>query len=693
MMTRRAWALLACSALVAACIYDFDNPVASLPAGALTGRLVLQGAIAGQSLDGGTIKLAWSGLSVPLDPSGFFGFLDLPDGTYTLVYEIPGEPPFIGVLRDVVIPDVGGGADAVDLGEIQVSPDGIVIGTVVGGEDPMVVAVFDPLDGGGEQLDSQSFSTTTTDGGQFQLTVPPGDHILVASSAALSAEQPFTLSSAQTLPLSLTLAPSTDGGSGVVGSLIFGGPGFGASASAQVVSTLTQSLTASDFPPLGGTVALQQQVPRVGLPFAQSVRAGRPYDFVCTINAAQASPDGGDTFDPLSIKKLPVLAGRPTNLGPVPWLPRAVFAANDGGESSPIWINVAGSPALAAVEKGNSGGSSGTSGVGGGESCGSNEIPQDGGSVQALLALRGSDASHLLVWTDESGAVWYTDDQGGGFGTAQVVANDSVPTTLTGASDDAGNAVIAWAVQGGGVQLATGQADGGWAVSCPFDSGVALAVAGDGELLFATPDSSTLELVTDPDTGPTPLSAPPGTFTGVSELVATPCQIDVADGLCLVWIDAQGSLHAALADADAGVVDVPDGGPIATAAQFPSIASFVDPIAGTPYVVVAWVVSGNLQWGYVTSMIDTSQWTLQPVGVVTDGPALLLPWQGVPLAIYPTPGLTMATTTLPPGVVPSPVFPGQAVSLAPSGYADPDGTLNLGLIDPDGGAALFQLTP
>jgi hypothetical protein len=53
----------------------------------------------------------------------------------------------------------------------------------------------------------------------------------------------------------------------------------------------------------------------------------------------------------------------------------------------------------------------------------------------------------------------------------------------------------------------------------------------------------------------------------------------------------------------------------------------------------------------------------------------------------------MAATALPTGVVPSPVFSGEATSQTPSGYADPDGTLDLGLTDPDGGPTLFQLTP
>jgi hypothetical protein len=39
------------------------------------------------------------------------------------------------------------------------------------------------------------------------------------------------------------------------------------------------------------------------------------------------------------------------------------------------------------------------------------------------------------------------------------------------------------------------------------------------------------------------------------------------------------------------------------------------------------------------------------------------------------------------------VFDGGASSQAPGGYADSNGVLNLGLIDPDGGPALFQLSP
>ncbi len=696
MRTRRAWGALVCGALLASCIYDFDNPVATLPGGALTGRLVLQSAAAGQSLDGGTVKLAWSGLSVPLDSSGFFGFLDLPDGTYTLVYDIPqpaGEPPFIGVIRDVLIPTVSGGADAVDLGEIPVSPDGVVVGTVVGGEDPMIVAAFVALDGGGEQLESQSFATTTADGGQYQLTVPAGDRILVASSATLSAELPFTLSASQTLQLSplVLQAPATDGGSAVVGNLIFGGPGRGASASAAVVSSLTQSLAASDFPPLGGAVALQQQIPQVGLPFAQAVRPGRPYDFVCTIEAAEAA-SGDSTFDPLSIKKLPVLAGRATNLGPVPWLPRAVFLANDGGESSPVWAGLPGAPSL--VEPGTQ---NAASSDGGGCELG---VPTDGGPVEKLLVLPPvtSGSLDLLVWSEQSGVIWSADYQGCGFQTMHPTAGDAVPSTLVGARDDDGGAVIAWGIQGGGVQVAYDYASqGNWGAFAVFDAGEAVAVAAGGHVLFTTADDSTLELLAEPAGSPIALAAPPGTFAGLAQLAVASCETDgVAGGICLAWTDLQGGLHGALANPNLSTITAAAAGSlIATGAEFPSIASLVDPTTGASYVALAWVGSGRaLQWGYLTSMTDPSQWVLQTVGVSATGTALLLPWQGVPLAIYQSPDLTMAATALPAGAVPSPVFPGDAgTSQAPSGYAGTDGTLSLGLIDVDGVPGLFLLAP
>ena len=470
----------------------------------------------------------------------------------------------------------------------------------------------------------------------------------------------------------------------MTGNLIFGGPGRGASASNDVVSSLTDTLSAADFPPLGGAIALAGQAANVGLPFAQTVRPGRPYDFVCTIGAAQAAPDGGDIFDPLSIKKLPVLADRPTNLGHVPWLPREVFDLNDGGELSPVWAGVEGSPAFQPGAMNSSGSSGVTAGNG-----------PSGGAVQKLLALPvgSSGSSQLLVWTDVSGAVWFANDQGGGFGTANTAAYDSAPATLVGASDSDGGAIVAWALAAGGIFADDYQAQG-WNALGAFDAGLAVAVAAGGRVVFTTADSSTLQLLINPSLVPTPLSAPQGTFTGVSELVAVRCQTDVADGLCLVWTDMAGGLHGALADPAAGAVDIPDGGPFAMAAQSPSIAQFIDPIAGTPYVVVSWVDgAGNLQWGYLTSMIDASQWTLQPAGVTAAGPALLLPWQGVPLAVYQNPDFTMAATALPTGVVPSPVFSGEATSQAPGGFAAADGTLGLGLIDPDGGPTLFQLTP
>jgi hypothetical protein len=695
MMPRRAWAALACTALSAACVYNFDNPVTSLPGGALTGRLVLQGAAAGQSLDGGVVKLAWSGLSVPLDPStGFFGFLDLPDGTFTLVYQLPqadGEPTFVGAIRDVFIPAVSGGGDAVDLGEIQVTPAGTVIGTIAGAEDPIVVAVFDTLaDGGDEQLDSPIFSTTTSDGGQFQLTIPVGNHTIVASTATLATEESFLMTSASSVPIALTLQPvAADAGSGVTGNLIFGGPGRGASASAAVVQSLATSVAASDFPPLGGSIVLPpSQLQQGPLPFIQPVRPGRPYDFVCTLETAQAA-SGDDTFDPLSIKKLPILAGRPTNLGPVPWLPRAVFLANmDGGESSPVWSGIEGSPAYPAQPGNTSTG--GVAGIG-------------NTSIERLLAipLGSSGAFHLLVWTDIGGVVWSADDlNDGGFGAARVLEDAgsiAIASTLVGASDRDGGAVIAWSVASGGIQIASGyQSPGNWNLLEPFDAGENVAVSVGGQVLYTTANSSSLELLENPGLAPITLAAPAGTFVGVTELVVVPCQTDgVADGICLAWTDTDGGLHGALANPALAQITVADAGSlIATGAAFPSIAALVDPTSGNPYVALAWIGDGQaLQWGYLTSMTDPTQWVLQTVGVDAEGPALLLPWQGVPLAVYQNPGLTMATTTLPSGVVPSPVFDGGASSQAPGGYADSNGVLNLGLIDPDGGPALFQLSP
>jgi hypothetical protein len=693
MRVRRVGAALAGSIVLAACVYAFDNPVAAQPSGSIAGRLVLQGAAAGQSLDGGIIKLAWSGLTITLDANGGFEFLDLPDGTYTLVYQVPpvvaGDPPFVGVLRDVVIPAVSGQPDAVDLRTIQVAPAGTVVGTVVGGSDPVVIAFFHALDGGGEVF--EGFSTHTADGGQFQLTIPAGDHILVASSATLSAEAPFTVGSLQSLQLpALALQPPVaDGGSGVAGNMIFGGPGGGASATEQLVSSLSQSLAASDFPPLGGAVALQQQIPQVGLPFAQPVRPGRAYDFVCTLGAAQASALDGGTFDPLSIKSLPVIAGQPTNLGPVPWLPREVFDANVGARPPPSWDAIEGAPSLQTP-------ADGAMPDGGGVSA-----PLAGGPVQQLLVIPigpigpiGS-VSHLLVWTEQAGEIYFTSDEGpdGGFGVVFQLASGSVPSTLSGASDGDGGAVVAWGLVDGGIQIAAGyQPATGWTESAAFDAGEVVAVAAGGSVLFTTESSSTLELVTNLASGPSSLSAPAGTFSGVVALVAAPCQTDVADGLCLAWTDSQG-LHGALADPGAGQITV--GGAIASDATAPSTAQFIDPIAGTPYVVVAWLDgSQGLNWAYLTSMIDMSQWALQEVGVTSAGPALLLPWQGVPLAVYESsPDLTMATSSLPNGVVPSPVFPGDAGAIqAPAGYADSSGTLNLALIA-DGGPTLFQLAP
>ena len=135
--------------LAGGCFYKFNNPVSTQANGSIAGTLVLENPAAGQTLDQATASLQWSGLSVAVGPSdGKFIFLSLSDGTFTLRYDLPAigsnDFPLIGFRYDLLIPPGGGGlGDAVNLGNVPITPSGRVVGNY-SGADPVGVAAFTP---------------------------------------------------------------------------------------------------------------------------------------------------------------------------------------------------------------------------------------------------------------------------------------------------------------------------------------------------------------------------------------------------------------------------------------------------------------------------------------------------------------------------------------------------------------------
>jgi hypothetical protein len=338
------WGALAIPVLLgaAACFYTFNNPVVTQPLGSIAGRLTLVGGAPGQTLDGATVSLQWSGLHVNVDSSGRFLFLDLPDGTFTLRYEVPphqaNDLPFIGFRHDLLLPKTGGSVDAIDLGSVAINVAGVIEGNVIGASGQVVVAAFQPSDPDAGPGEFEGFSTTldTSVSTHYSLVVPAGTHEISASSANASATRTISLQPQDHLTAQdLAVATPANPASTLTGFLVLGG--FGASASGPSVNGVIGGITADATPEsqpnqhVAGFAA-QAQMPGTGAAFTQPLSPpGLDFQFTCKIRAGLAP----QTFADLTIHTVPAIAGRATHLGQVPWLPQATFAANglapDGG--------------------------------------------------------------------------------------------------------------------------------------------------------------------------------------------------------------------------------------------------------------------------------------------------------------------------------------------------------------------------
>jgi hypothetical protein len=325
-----------------ACFYQFKNPVAQQPNGSISGQLVLAGAAGGQTVAGATVALQWSGLHVTVDSTGRFIFLGLPDGTFTLRYEVPpvqpGGLPFIGFRHDLFIPAHTGGTDAVSLGTLTVDEAGVVEGDISGAQGPVGVATFHPSTPGGEPGEFEGISVTLDPSvsTHYRLVLPAGAHEIAASSSTASASRTLSLLPRDQLAgQDLTVTVPADPTATLTGFLVLGG--FGASAQPAAVSSLLTSIFADTTPEGQPT----QMVPGfttpvhttgAGAEFTQPLTpTGLEFQFTCIIEAAQPAET---TIGPLTIHTLPAIAGRLTHLGQIPWLPDSTFAANaarDGG--------------------------------------------------------------------------------------------------------------------------------------------------------------------------------------------------------------------------------------------------------------------------------------------------------------------------------------------------------------------------
>jgi hypothetical protein len=289
------------------------------------------------------VSLQWSGLHVTVDSSGRFLFLALPDGTFTLRYQIPpaqpGGLPFIGFRHDLLIPHTGSETDAVNVGNLEVDLAGTVEGDVIGATGPVVVAAFQHPDPGGEPGEFEGISTTldTSVSTHYRLVLPAGTHDISASSKTASATVTLSLQpGGQLSGQDLTVSAPADPTATLTGFLVLSGFGASAPPDAAGLGPALNSIQANATPEgqpnqsVGGFDAGMHTV-GVGAEFTQPLSPpGLEFQFTCIIG--QQPPEH---IGPLTIHTLPAIAGKLTHLGQIPWLSDSTFAANgvvlDGG--------------------------------------------------------------------------------------------------------------------------------------------------------------------------------------------------------------------------------------------------------------------------------------------------------------------------------------------------------------------------
>jgi hypothetical protein len=322
------------------CFFSFDNPVSAQDAGTLSGQLVLVNPAADQTTARATVTLLWSGgLTATLDETGRFLFLGLTDGIYSLAYRVPPQAPndalLSGYRPSIVLPEVDGSPNSIDLGQLQLAAGATVTGTISGADGPVVVAAFQP-DGG-----VYEGYAAVVDGGSYAVTVPAGAHDLVASTADRAATVTLTLPAGAQQKADFALVAASGGGR-VTGQIVFVGPGLGASVPApdDLTNGIGTNATQNGNDVSEGLVAMvSADAGTTALAVASSVGAGQALDLTLAPSAAASAqslgPDGAieGPYGPLTLPNLPLIAGRDTALGQITWLPLSIFALNspDGG--------------------------------------------------------------------------------------------------------------------------------------------------------------------------------------------------------------------------------------------------------------------------------------------------------------------------------------------------------------------------
>ncbi len=322
------------------CLYSFDNPVETAASGTLSGQVVLVDPAPDQTVTTGRVKVLWSGgLAVPLDATGRFAFLGLPDGVYTVTFDVPplasNDLPLSGIRPDVRIFVANGQPSAVDLKALSLEAAATLSGTVTRLDGTAVVAAFRP-DGGAYE----GYEASVAADGTYALRVPAGAHDLVASTATSSATQTVDVAPGERRTLALALAPAS-GGAQVTGQIVFGGPGLGATSAAPSAFTsgIAFSATSNGAAGASGMVTVAQSGASSNAQVAAGQSGGQVVDLTLTLPtqaaAGLANGPGGQTegpYGPLTLPQLPLIAGRDTDLGQITWLPLATLALNGVGD-------------------------------------------------------------------------------------------------------------------------------------------------------------------------------------------------------------------------------------------------------------------------------------------------------------------------------------------------------------------------
>ena len=679
------------------CVYHFDNPVQALDGGSISGAVALvNAAIEGQSPQGGTVSVLWSGgLTVNLDQSGSFAFLALPDGTYNLSTFVPKPAPndfdTVSLLAGLVLPVSEGAVDALNLGTVPVQPSGLVTGTVAGGQPGVVVAAFYTVDGGQPTYEGYA---TTTDGGVYSLLLPAGNHFIAASDSQTSSVLSVTVPAQQTITQDFVLDAGQPSSGGLLeGHLVFGGTGFGASAPASDINQILMGVTYEAFDSQGqllkaGPLTNTGQG-SAGAPFTVLLPAGQPLDLVFHFPTNVST---GEEFKPLVLRGLPFLASQSTYLGQVTWLPVSTFLANgfDAGTGDTL-------------------GDGGMPGDGGGGGLAWQQLAFiDAGAGTALtdpvplpVYLTDGGYGHRLVWVANAG-IFAADDSSGSFDAPQPVpGNPPSPGTLIGAlTPNLGN-LVAWANAQNNVEAAYFSPSGGapTAVANSFptpigtgDQAIALvggslnSVAGTFALLTGSPGALPILFTSDYQTFVTldsqTILEDGGTTTfpvTLNTVAAAPCQVtelEGGSGFCFV---SNGSFFDGTTTQSivfTGVVSTGTPQPFLISLQGLAYVPLTQPVALTTLppadseltpVVIAFQ-GATAQWTQYTTL--QTPVTLLPAATPS-APQLLLPYDA-PMALSQGMQSGIDTTFMPVSGGPDVVrLDGVHASPLLHGYSDP----------------------